>query len=127
MGDMVNLAARLMQKASDLGHNVVVDENTFKFTQDNFSYKTCEPVKLKGKSKLANIFVPMEDKEDEGERENLGIMGRQAEKNVVQNMIASLCTYYRGGTLLITGDHGSGRSVILSSHTTCASFGCNFF
>jgi len=109
MGDMVNLAARLMQKASELGKKVVVDENTFKFTQDNFSYDALEPVSLKGKAKRAKIFVPTEDKEDEGEKENLGIMGRQVEKNVVQNMIASLCTYHRGGTLLITGDHGSGR------------------
>ena len=64
MGDMVNLAARLMSTAGKLEHDVLVDENTYKLSRDNFGYKALEPVKMKGKANVVKMFMPTEDKED---------------------------------------------------------------
>lgn len=114
MGDMVNLAARLMATAGKLGKSVIVDENTFKMSRDNFGYEQpdASPMKMKGKAKPVRFFVPTEDKEETQIKQVMGIMGRRKERVALRNMVGSLSTFAHGGVLLVTGDHGSGRPAL---------------
>lgn len=115
MGDMVNLAARLMSMAPKLGHNILVDESTYKHSAENFGYDTSiPPTKLKGKAKPVKLYAPTNDKLGALEEEVVGIMGRHTERCDLRNMVGSLCTFHHGGTLLLTGDQGSGRPALVN-------------
>jgi hypothetical protein len=111
MGDMVNLAARLMSMCDTIGQDVLVDESTYRHTETNFGYNTSLlPVQLKGKQGVTKIFAPGLDREEVEEEEGLGTMGRLTETEDLRSMVAKMCIFSRGGTLVLTGDHGSGRS-----------------
>lgn len=57
VGDVVNLSARLMGKAS-VGQ-ILVDETTKKRSEKNFAFNHFGQVKVKGKDKEVSIFIPM--------------------------------------------------------------------
>jgi len=129
MGDMVNLAARLMATAGKLGKSVIVDENTYKMSRDNFGYEQPDssPMKMKGKAKPVKFFQPTEDKEDTEIKQVMGIMGRRKERVALRNMVGSLSTFAYGGVLLVTGDHGSGRPALnLALHEIATEAGMTF-
>ena len=115
MGDMVNLAARLMSMAPKLGQKILVDESTYKHSAENFGYDTTlPPTKLKGKEKPVKLYAPTDDKLDALEEEDVRIMGRQTERDDLKHMVGSLCTFHHGGTLILTGDQGSGRPALVN-------------
>lgn len=117
MGDMVNLSARLMSTAGKLGHDVLVDENTYKSSRDNFGYTTLTPVKMKGKADPIKIFTPTEDKENVDTKEEMGNVGRRKERIQLRNMVGTLSAFTRGGVLLITGEIGSGHDALTGTLT----------
>lgn len=57
VGDIVNLSARLMVKAKDLG-GVICDEVTYLAANKHVEFKTLTPVNVKGKKQAVKIFFP---------------------------------------------------------------------
>lgn len=57
LGDVVNLAARLMQKAPVNG--IRVDETTKNLCEHALEFRALEPVMLKGKEKPVKLFAPL--------------------------------------------------------------------
>jgi class 3 adenylate cyclase len=58
MGDIVNLAARLMQHARG---NVIVDKNTYDESVKEINYDISPAIKVKGKKDAIAVFSPDPD------------------------------------------------------------------
>ena len=58
LGDTVNLSARLMQRACKSGGGVICDLAVRSLAQQGLEFKDEGEIKVKGKSKLINIFKP---------------------------------------------------------------------
>ena len=65
MGDIVNLAARLMVAAGKLNSGLLCDETTYEGAQAKLSFRRLDPIMVKGKSEPIPIFVPQNKDEAE--------------------------------------------------------------
>ncbi len=57
VGDIVNLSARLMVKAKDLG-GILCDEVTYLAANKHVEFKSLTPVSVKGKKQPIKVFFP---------------------------------------------------------------------
>ena len=118
MGDVVNVAARLMQLAMRDGGSTTprlrVDEETMTFSNDVIQYKQLPPEKLKGKSGSAHIRAvgELESKQQGG---SVGKRGRDAEWQRLRSSVAELLTYQLGGTIVVMGMRGSGKKLLVQA------------
>jgi class 3 adenylate cyclase/tetratricopeptide (TPR) repeat protein len=117
MGDTVNLAARLMQKAS--GGGILCDFNTYRQACPQLAFESLTPMRLKGKAGLIRVYRPT------GEAVGLpsvrlgfsskdappknALVGRQAEIAILK---AALDVVEAGESrvLIIEGEAGIGKS-----------------
>lgn len=127
MGDVVNLAARCMQRATQLLHDqntvprsaynpsvgrglrsgvILCDEDVFFQTSLQIEYMTLTGFKLKGKAKLAIMHSAYGIKDDHLEAPVLQqIFGRTQEKEFLENRLERAIAS-QGGSLVITGGMG---------------------
>lgn len=110
MGDVVNLAARLMQAAKGA---IRCDEATYRDCQQNYRFEALEPIPLKGKQGLFVTYTP-KGKARLKVSSDVLLVGRSKERQVVAEFLASLVDRREGGRILLEGDAGMGKSALIS-------------
>jgi len=118
LGDSVNIAARLMQKAGTGG--VLVDEVTKNESETQFLYTAQTPVELKGKANLTPVFRPLCPTELSRCASNNAsvaaasqVVGNWATLGELREKLSDMVVH-RGGILVIDGQQGSGKSDVIS-------------
>lgn len=108
MGDVVNLAARLMQHAPD---DILCDDATYQAVRSTIKCEALEPIQVKGKARPIAINRPLGEKAPSF-RPETNLVGREAERNRLEEQLQS---YLRGqgGIILIEGETGMGKSRLL--------------
>jgi class 3 adenylate cyclase/tetratricopeptide (TPR) repeat protein len=108
MGDVVNLAARLMQAANG---NILCDFESQKRSHAAISFEKLGPLALKGKSAPVQVFRPSIKKRYLTERRKSlrRMIGRQKEKDSFQECINDL-EQGRPRVVILEGEAGSGKS-----------------
>ena len=113
MGDIVNLAARLMQAAKSSGHGgLLCDEPTWAAARRRLSFETLPPILVKGKAAPVNIFRPVESDAatQNAEADYAGPpIGRETE---VATLVTRLAAIQRGDAarcVLIKAGPGMGK------------------
>ena len=112
MGDAVNLAARLMQKAQD--GQVLVGETTQRAAPPRFRWGEALQVMLKGKKQPVGVYTLLGEQERltlglKAPRYDLMMVGRQAELEMTANCIG-LARQGQGQVIGITAGIGMGKS-----------------
>ncbi|HEX8441402.1 ATP-binding protein, partial [Archangium sp.] len=131
LGDVVNLSARLMQRAED---EVLCDEPTARATRGRVELEELPPVQLKGKStpislsrvlrnKVAGATPAFDTSTWLGQQPLLaayraqlerGMVGRKREREQVRGLLDELAAGI-GGALLLEADTGLGKTMLLSA------------
>src|SRR5574341_738533 len=106
IGDVVNLAARLMVAAKG---RILCDEATYAATQEDFDYEVLPPITLKGKSRPAAIFRPVSEVQSPLRAQTM-IIGRVQERAILAEHIQALLRGSPGGVIIIEGEPGIGKS-----------------
>jgi len=107
VGDVVNLAARLMQAATD---DILCDAATA-LVFDSIEYDELPPIRLKGKAKTVPVFRPHGDlpRTIRGRSERVPVVGRVVERGLTADALqraAAGC----GGVVVVEGEAGIGKS-----------------
>ncbi len=109
VGDVVNLAARLMQHADD---EILCDTATMQATHDRLSFAALPAVHLKGKAEPVPLYRP----QGLVQRKSLAqgtLIGRTAERKQLTLLLQALHDTSQGGTVVIEGEPGIGKSRLL--------------
>lgn len=112
MGDGVNLAARLMQLATE--RQIIVSAFTRRLVTEKFQWSQLEPVKLKGKSELVTLYAIDDVQESPAARlaepvYRLPMIGRERELTRIREHIR-LTLSGRGQIVAVSGEAGIGKS-----------------
>ena len=111
MGDGVNIAARLEQKAEP--NSVLISDKTKKFIESKFSVSSLGDIAIKGKSKQVEAFKLLGIKDNYqsmvAEQNEPMLIGRTDEINQINSLIRD----NNSGFLSIVGDAGIGKTRIL--------------
>lgn len=119
IGDVVNLAARLMISASenigDSGLPLLCDKATRDSAAARFAFQNLGSVKAKGKSEQVAIFQPIGVSSEGLASESAGgdTVGRELELAALTEALAQL-SEGQSGCLIIEGDAGIGKSQLAS-------------
>ncbi len=107
VGDVVNLAARLMQAATD---DILCDAATA-LVFDSIEYDALAPLRLKGKAETVPVFRPHGDmlKVIRGRSERVPVVGRAVERGLTADALDRLADGL-GGVVVIEGEAGIGKS-----------------
>ncbi len=106
MGDGINTAARLMQKA---GFNeIYCDERTAELTRSSVTFRALEPLTLKGKEKPVPVFIPEGFAGRGGRFELPVIIEREESLEKIKCLLLR-----RSRPLLVTGEAGTGKTVLI--------------
>jgi predicted ATPase len=116
MGDKVNLAARLMQAATN---GILCDENVFQAVQGSLEMAALPPIKVKGKDDWIPIFRPAGEKQPDSRRK-VAITGRAEEQSILQRGLENLQAG-QGGVILLEGEAGLGKTRLLETLAEWAS------
>ncbi len=122
MGDAVNLAARLMQKAKP--GQIVASAAILERARTTFRADPLEPFLVKGKSKpiaAALLGDPIGDRADEGDPTGatgiVDFVGRSAELDVIDRLAVGALEGH-GAVVEITGEPGIGKSRLVREALT---------
>ncbi|MEM7343630.1 MAG: tetratricopeptide repeat protein, partial [Chloroflexota bacterium] len=114
IGDTVNLAARLMQKAST--GEVYIDESVYSKTERFFEYQDLGEVAIKGKTEPRHLYLALHEKEQDQEElvkgyllSNQELTGRDKELAIIDDL-ADKVWAGKGQVLLLSGEAGVGKS-----------------
>lgn len=109
MGDVVNLAARLMQGATR--KQICVDQELFEKTNGNFAFADLGPRQVKGKAKSVQVYALKEKKEMRFAASKEDFIGRTAEiREILEHLEAAKAG--NSGMVLIEGVAGVGKSFL---------------
>ena len=78
-------------------------------------YRQLPPTRLKGLANEANLFEPLREAETNQRGGSVGKQGRDLEYGVLKGMLAELITYHGGGCLVLLGNRGSGKNVLVDA------------
>lgn len=121
MGDVVNLGARLMTCRGG-APGVVVDQPTYNACMEAnaaLRFELMKPLKLKGMSKPVTAYIAYKGQRGHLSQtapetpEKLDMGGRDNEAKQLDEMVVKLIKH-RGGTLVLTGERGSGKSPLVT-------------
>jgi predicted ATPase/class 3 adenylate cyclase len=109
MGDVVNLAARLMQKAKN---SILVDEPTASMAE-HIEFEAHAPLTLKGKARPVSAFRPLAYIQEEESSAETELVGRDAEQQQLQQAMSTL---HSGGSsvAIVDGEAGIGKTSLTS-------------
>jgi hypothetical protein len=122
VGDIVNLAARLMVAAGKEGAGVLCDEATYESSRSKLTFTALEPIMVKGKSVPIKIYIPAEkefgqvidDRLDDGEdlqsTTRRVVLGREKELTSINALLTELADGGRGKVQIIEGGAGMRRA-----------------
>lgn len=114
LGDTVNVAARLMQKAAEQGQAILCDEPTYQATHSQVDFETLAPLTLKGQPQPLATYRPMSSKSaPKAEAPPASLVGRAAEQ---AQLTESLAAVQNGASriVLIEGEAGIGKSRLVA-------------
>ncbi|HLF26484.1 MAG TPA: adenylate/guanylate cyclase domain-containing protein [Anaerolineae bacterium] len=106
VGDVVNLSARLMQAAQD---DVLCDAATVQAAQSQLSFEPLPAISVKGKAEPVALYRP-QGQAKTTLRPQGAMIGRAAERAVLEEQLQALAGDGAGGALLIEGEAGIGKS-----------------
>ena len=106
IGPAINTAARLMELAAG---GVVCDATTAEAVQGRISFSVLPPQHVKGCEALVAAFRPMTVSGAYRGHGGNEIVGRESERRQLQDALQS----YHGGTIIVQGEPGIGKSVLL--------------
>jgi class 3 adenylate cyclase len=109
IGGVVNLAARLMQAAND---ELVCDAATRQATQAKFAFEALPPRPLKGWAEPVAVFSPRGQLLTSAPSRSL--VGRAREQGLLAERLVGL-QQGRGGTVLLEGEAGIGKSRLVDA------------
>ncbi len=112
IGDTVNLAARLMQKAGD--GQVWLDQSLYSQTNRFFEFDDLGQIQVKGKSESRHIYQALHEKEQD-QKEAIAtyllteLTGRDKELQIIDQLADKVWTN-QSQILLLSGEAGVGKS-----------------
>lgn len=110
IGDMVNLAARLMAAAGP--SEVLVDDSTRAQTTAYFNFETRPSMLLKGKSQPTPIFKPVSVRQKtKSVKVDLSLQSRAPELQQLKAMLSK----HESNPMVLTGERGSGKSALVDA------------
>jgi adenylate cyclase len=123
LGDVVNLAARLMQAA--VPGQILVSQTVQHVSGDAFVWQDLPAIRVKGKTEPVTVFSPVRVRRRRAislaEREYaLPMVGREAELALIEEKLA-LVLEGRGQIVGITGEAGVGKSRLVAEVIRAAS------
>ncbi|UCD98567.1 MAG: response regulator [Chloroflexota bacterium] len=104
-GDIVNLAARLMQSAQA---GILCDESIFQATQARLVFESLPPIKVKGVQGPVSIYRPTGEKKRLS-RKQVELIGRNPERILLAESIRDI-RHGSSKVVLIEGEAGIGKS-----------------
>lgn len=107
-GDVIALAARLMQAAGD---GVLCDEATYLAARSRLTFEALPPITVKGRRGPVAVFGPRGDIAPTGAGGPL--IGREAERALLDGRLDDLRAG-RGGLVVIEGEAGLGKSCLIA-------------
>jgi class 3 adenylate cyclase len=110
LGDAVNTSARLMQAVLNTGVNdIYCDLSTWQIARARLDFETLTPVKVKGRAEPVAIYRPLREKPSVLQAQ-AELVGRDAEKDLINDALQSLLRGRLQGPLIIEGEAGLGKS-----------------
>jgi hypothetical protein len=106
IGDIVNVAARLMQAAPEA---VLCDPATFRAAQAHITFEALPPLVLKGKAEPLPVYRAR-GQARAAVRSQTAMVGREAERQRLADGIEALLRGGDGGLIVIEGEAGIGKS-----------------
>ncbi len=113
IGDAVNLAARLMQRA---GGGILVDPNTRRRAARDIVFDAGTPLKLKGKKTPIWGYRPQSLHSPDASIETmteLNMVGRRSELHTLERSLTALVRHGPSMLIALEGDAGVGKSTLL--------------
>ncbi|MGH2593828.1 MAG: adenylate/guanylate cyclase domain-containing protein, partial [Anaerolineae bacterium] len=119
VGDIVNLATRLMQAAPD---DVLCDAGTYQAAQARLTFEPLTAITVKGKAEPVAIYRPRPEapSSDSGlttlqskilnPKSKIEMVGRMAERALLVERMQTVLNGGAGGVVVIEGDPGIGKS-----------------
>ncbi|MBA3530331.1 MAG: AAA family ATPase, partial [Ardenticatenales bacterium] len=115
IGDVVNLAARLMQAAPN---DILCDATTYHGASAQVVFEILAPITVKGKSEPIPIYRPslktptlrIHRPEAQSAQNKAEMVGRMAERAQVSEEIQALLRGGEGGIIIVEGEAGIGKS-----------------
>lgn len=107
LGDEVNLAARLMQRAAP--GETLVSERAQRIVAEAFRWEALPAISVKGKSEPVQIYHPLGERKTQRSGGETILIGRIAERAILMDRLQKLA---RGvsGIIIVEGDAGIGKS-----------------
>jgi len=117
LGDTVNLAARLMQQASNQVHCC---EATRRAAGTRVELEALAPVRVKGKREPVARYRPVRTLDSTARRsldssadQEQALVGREQEREVLEAALVALVERGEGGLVMLQGEAGIGKSTLL--------------
>ena len=107
IGDVVNLAARLMQMGE--ANDLLCDGATFQMAHARLAFETLEALKVKGKTVPVIAYRP-KGMVATAIRSPAGLIGRKNERTALVDGLQSMLRGSRRKIMIIEGDSGMGKS-----------------
>ncbi len=107
MGDVVNLAARLMQAAMG---GILCDRPTATAAGDRLVFEPLVEMKVKGKKDPIAVFKPESIEHTRIERSKGEMVGREHERELLAGKVRALVADRTSGRILVEGEAGIGKS-----------------
>ncbi|MEG3876190.1 tetratricopeptide repeat protein [Microcoleus sp. herbarium7] len=122
LGDVVNLSARLMQAANN---EILCDEMTYREAHKSWQFESLEPIRVKGKSRLIQIYRPTDQsiapKSSYTTVEYQSQMvGRAQERSQMAFQLQAFLENNISGVLIISGEPGIGKSRLVEDFIASA-------
>ncbi|MFB2972384.1 AAA family ATPase [Aerosakkonema sp. BLCC-F183] len=109
VGDVVNLAARLMVKAFD---RVWCDRATYQAARGRLYFETCPPIQVKGKAEPVPVYRPL-DLMQLTDSSQMPVVGRIQERQLLLGKLRALLKG-ASGVMVLEGEPGIGKSRLLN-------------
>ncbi|MBL6751118.1 MAG: AAA family ATPase [Nevskia sp.] len=116
MGDRVNLAARLMQKADG---GVLCDAETYGRARDDVAFGPAQEIRVKGKAEPLTVYAPLGPLQRGARRAaqgaNSSLIGRGAELAALVDRLQQVVGHGGTAAVVIEGEAGIGKSRLLEA------------
>ena len=110
-GEVVNLAARLMEVSRG---EILCADTTVQAARDSVAFEALDPVSLKGRARPVAVHRASRARPADARPPTRPMVGREAERTLVETRIDELVTDGRSATVLIEGGAGLGKSRLVA-------------